>query len=139
MLKKHGRLWAIGYDQIDRAAQMHDEVIRLGAKHCLEVLNPSVVVRYTDGIVTLDGQRFLGHISHYRNTWRRILADFALGVPPLTEAGVGALVGNGRVASDDVGIDEAFISDVEELLKPGTSALFVLDQEGDMDALLQGI
>jgi uncharacterized membrane protein len=28
---------------------------------------------------------------------------------------------------------------VEKLMQPGTSALFVLDQEGDMAAILQGI
>ena len=41
--------------------------------------------------------------------------------------------------SDETGINEDFISDVERLMKPGTSALFVLDQEGDMDAILEGI
>jgi uncharacterized membrane protein len=28
---------------------------------------------------------------------------------------------------------------MEALMKPGTSALFVLDQEGDMEGILQGI
>ena len=42
-------------------------------------------------------------------------------------------------ASHDVGIDEDFVSEVQRLMKPGTSALFVLDREGDMDAILQGI
>ena len=31
------------------------------------------------------------------------------------------------------------IAEVQALLKPGTSALFVLDQERNMDAILQGI
>ena len=139
MLTKPRRLWAVGFDQIERAAEIRDEVIRLGAKHCLVVLNTAVVVRYPDGIVTLDGHRFLGHISHWGDTFARCLAAFALGVPPLTEAGVGALVRDTCDASHDVGIDDAFISEVEDLLKPGTSALFVLDEEGDLDALLQGI
>src|SRR5262245_43350160 len=139
MLTQPRRLWAVGFDRMERAAEVRDEVIRLGAKHCLVVLNTAVILRYPDGIVTLEGQRFLGHISHCGGTLARFLAAFALGVPPLTEAGVGALVRNGCDASDDVGIDEAFIGEVEELLKPGTSALFVLDEEGDMDALLQGI
>src|SRR5262245_52454091 len=139
MLTKPRRLWAIGFDQMERAAEVRDEVIQLGVKRCLVVLDTAVVVRYPDGIVTLDGQRFLGHISHWTTTSARCLAAFALGVPPLTEAGVGALVRNGCEALDDVGIDEAFVSEVEDLLKPGTSALFVLDEEGDMDALLRGI
>ena len=44
-----------------------------------------------------------------------------------------------RGAAAELGIDNAFVSEVQSLMKPGTSALFVLDQEGDMDAILQGI
>jgi uncharacterized membrane protein len=35
------------------------------------------------------------------------------------------------------GISDDFIRDVEAMMKPGTSALFVLDDEGDMDMILQ--
>src|SRR5262249_6249287 len=136
---KRGRLWAIGYDRIERATQLRDEVIRLGAEHCLVVLDTAVGVRYPHRIITLDGKRVLDPINSPRHTFASCLAAFALGVPPLTEAGVGALVRCKGAAATDVGIDEAFISEVEELLMPGTSALFVLDQEGDMDALLRGI
>jgi uncharacterized membrane protein len=38
-----------------------------------------------------------------------------------------------------VGIDDDFVNEVQALIKPGTSALFILDQEGDMPALLRGI
>jgi uncharacterized membrane protein len=138
-MTSRGRLWAIGYDRMERAAQVREEVIRLGQRHCIIVLNTAVVVRYADGIVTLDGERFLGRINLRPHTFASFIAAIALGVPPLTEAGVGALVRNTSAASDDVGIDENFVSDVERLLKPGTSALFVLDQEGDMDALFHGI
>ena len=63
-----------------------------------------------------------------------------MGAPPLTGAAVGALLrGTGGTASEDAGIDEDFVSEVEGLMRPGTSALFVLDREGDMAAILQGI
>jgi uncharacterized membrane protein len=38
-----------------------------------------------------------------------------------------------------LGLGEEFIRDVEGLMKPGTSALFVLDDEGDMDVILHAI
>src|SRR5262249_8042658 len=64
----------------------------------------------------------------------------ALGAPPLSGAAVGALVrGTGACASTEVGIDDDFVCEVEKLMKPGTSTLFVLDREGDMPAILQGI
>jgi uncharacterized membrane protein len=67
------------------------------------------------------------------------LAGLALGAPPLTGAAIGALVRRTGGAAAEVGIDDAFISEVQSLMKPGTSALFVLDQEGYKDAILQGI
>jgi uncharacterized membrane protein len=39
----------------------------------------------------------------------------------------------------EVGITDGFVRQVAELMKPGTSAVFVLDQEGDMDAILHAI
>jgi uncharacterized membrane protein len=139
MPTRPGRLWAIGFDRMERAAEVCDEVLELGVRHCLVVLKTAVVVRYADGIVTLDGERFLGRVDHRGHTFASFIAAIALGVPPLTGAAVGAMVRNTSAAADEAGIDETFIGEVEELLQPGTSALFVLDEEGDMDALLAGI
>jgi uncharacterized membrane protein len=35
-----------------------------------------------------------------------------------------------------MGINGEFIGEVQSLMKPGTSAFFVLNQEGDADAIL---
>ena len=37
-----------------------------------------------------------------------------------------------------LGISDDFIREVEVLMKPGTCALFVLEQEGDLAAMLKG-
>ena len=37
------------------------------------------------------------------------------------------------------GIGEDFVKEVEQLMKPGSSAIFVLDNEGDMDVILHKI
>ena len=60
---------------------------------------------------------------------------------PLTGATIGALVGGAgtAAAASQVGIGEDFIRDVEALMKPGTSALFVLDDEGNMEVILDTI
>ena len=138
-MTKSGHLWAIGYDDTERAARVRDEINRLGDEHCLILLDIAVAVRYPDGSVTIDGQPFV--VSPIRGRgFASFLAGLALGAPPLTEAAVGAWVRHaGACASTEVGIDEDFVCDVEKLMKPGTSALFVLDQEGDMPAILQGI
>lgn len=133
-MTKPGRLWAVGFEEMDRAAQVRE----LGTERCLIVLDTAMAVCYPDGIVTLNGEPFLCNVTRPPNTLASFIAAVAPGIPPLTEAGAGALV-RSRSAASDSGIDENFVSEVGGLLKPGTSALFVLDQEGDMDALLRGI
>jgi uncharacterized membrane protein len=58
---------------------------------------------------------------------------------PLTGAAAGALCGSTGGAAAEAGFDTDFVNEVQARMRPGTSALFVLDQEGDMTALLQGI
>ena len=86
-----GHLWAIGYDDMGRAAQVRDEITRLGERHCLILLDTAVVVRYPDGSVTLDGEPFVAVPKIRGRTFASFLAGLALGAPPLTGAAVGAL------------------------------------------------
>jgi uncharacterized membrane protein len=67
------------------------------------------------------------------------LAGLALAAP-LTGAGVGALLG-GSVSAflNAVGFGDDFVQEVNHLMKPGTSALFVMDDEGDMEVILHNL
>jgi uncharacterized membrane protein len=135
---KAGHLWAIGYDDMRRAEQVREVITRLGQRHCLILLETAVAVRYPDGLFTLDGESVVATSKIQGHTFASFLAGLALGAPPLTGAAVGALLrGTGLAAA--VGIGEEFVAAVAQLMSPATSALFVLDQEGDMDALLPGI
>jgi uncharacterized membrane protein len=134
-----GHLWAIGYDDMRRAEQVRQEITRLGEEHSLLLFDTAVVVRYPDGSVTCDGEPFMTAIHLGGHTVAGFLAGLALGAPPLTGAAVGALVGRTGGAAAGIGIDGDFIRDVAELIKPGTSALFVLEQECDPAEILQGI
>jgi len=138
-MSKGAHLWAIGYDDVQRADQVRAEVRRLHEKHCLELLDSAVVVRYPDGSVTLNGEAFVAPIHFGGHTFTSFLAGLILAVPPLTGAVVRALVGNAGDTLLEAGINTDFVNEVQALLKPGTSALFILDREGDNTALLQGI
>jgi uncharacterized membrane protein len=131
-------LWAIGYDDMEQAGQVRAAITRLGEKHCLILLDSAVVVRYLDGSLTVDGEPFVAPPRLGRHTFASFLAGLALAVPPLTGAAVGALASR-RAVLAEVGIDERFVSEVEALMKPGTSVLFVLDQERDRETILQGV
>jgi uncharacterized membrane protein len=138
-MSKGAHLWAVGYDDVDRAEQVRAEIVRLSERHCLILLDTAVVVRYPDGCVTLDGEPFVAAIRFSGHTFASFLAGLALGAPPLTGAAVGAWAGAAGGPAAEVGIDQGFVCEVQALMKPGTSALFVLDQEVDMPAILQGI
>ena len=133
-----GHLWAIGYNDTERAAQVRDEIDRLGEDGRLILLNTAVVVRFPDGCATLDGEPFVSAPDFRGRTLASFFAALALGAPPLTGAAAGALA---RATCNDSAsaIDNDFLREVEALMRPGTSALFVLDQEGNMDAILRGI
>jgi uncharacterized membrane protein len=132
-------LWAIGYDEMEAAEQVRTEIARLGERRCLILLDTALVVRYSDGSVTLNGEPFVCVLNFRGHTFASFLAGLALGAPPLTGPAASALVRAAGGTAVEVGIDEDFIKEVQAIMKPGTSALFVLDQEGDMDEILQGI
>ena len=140
-MTKSGNLWAIGYDDIGRANQVCDEIISLGwDKHYLLLNDVAVVVRHPDGSFTLNREKFPAAANILGCSVVGFLAGLVVGVP-ITGATIGAMVaGTGSVAVlASAGIGEDFIKDVERLMKPGTSALFVLDDEGDMDVILHKI
>ena len=137
-------LWAIGYDDVARADQVRDEIVNLGwgsgrAAKYLILEDCAAVIRHPDGSFTLDRTRFSGVANILACTGAGFLAGLVLAAP-LTGATIGALLGSaGTAAATHVGIREDFIRDVEALMRPGTSALFVLDRERDMAAILEGI
>ena len=140
-MTKPGNLWAIGYDDMGRANQVCDEIISLGwHKHYLILDDVAVVVRHPDGSFTLNREAFPAASNVLGCSVVGFLAGLVLGAP-LTGATIGAMVGGAGTAavSASVGIGDDFVGEVKGLMKPGTSAIFVLDQGGDMDVILHAI
>jgi hypothetical protein len=54
---KSGHLWAVGYENMERAEQVRAEVGRLSERRCLTPLDTAVAVRYPDGSLTPDGSK----------------------------------------------------------------------------------
>jgi uncharacterized membrane protein len=137
-------LWAIGYDDMARADQVRDEITQLGwgtgnASKYLILEDIAVVVRHPDGSFTLDRKPFPGLANILGSTGVGFLAGLVLAAP-LTGATIGALLGSaGSAAATHAGIKDDFIHDVVSMMKPGTSALFVLDDEGDLEMILHKI
>ena len=133
-------LWAVGFDDIARAEAVRQEIISLsGPQQALILLDTAVVVREADGSFTLNRER----VHTIRNTISGGVVGFLAGLvvaQPLGGAAVGAIVGlTGSQVASAIGIENTFIQDLEAMMKPATSVLFVLDDEGDMDLLLHKI
>ncbi|MGA7496535.1 MAG: DUF1269 domain-containing protein [Isosphaeraceae bacterium] len=138
-MSKSGYLWAIGFDDMGRAAQFRDEITRLGwEKHCLILLDVAVAVRYPDGSFTLNGEPFVD-VNNIVGCKACFLAGLALGAPPLTGAAARFVLGSFGADAVAGMISDNFVREVKRLIKPGTSVLFVLDDGGDMDAILHAI
>jgi uncharacterized membrane protein len=137
-------LWAIGYENTERADQVRDEIAELGwgagnAAKYLILEDIAVVVCHPDGSFTVGRKPFPGVANILACTGVGFLAGLVLAAP-LTGATIGALLGSaGTAAATHAGISQEFVSDVEAMMKPGTSALFVLDDEGDMEVILHKI
>src|SRR5215471_14787559 len=61
---------------------------------------------------------------------------------PLTGAPIGAALGGAGTIIGSIeaaGVSNDFVRNLEALMKPGTSALFVLGSEGDMEVILRKI
>jgi uncharacterized membrane protein len=133
-------LWAIGYDDMERAAALRNEIVRLGwERQCLILGDVALVVRRPDGSFTIDREPFPIATNLAVCTAVGFLTGLALAAP-FSGAACGALLGCvGSATATAVGIDPGFIRKVERLMQPGTSALFVLDDGGDMELILAAI
>ena len=134
-------LWAVGYDDMDRASQVRDEIVKLGwVDNRLLLTDLVVVVRHLDGSFILDREHFPTSSNIMGASAVGFLAGLVVGVP-IVGAAIGAMVGGAGTAMHAIsaGIADDFVKDVQRLMKPGTSAIFVLDSEGDMDVILHAI
>lgn len=140
-MKTTEHLWAVGYDNMERAHQVRAEIVRLGwVANSLLLNDLAVVVRHLDGSFTLDRERFPTGSNILGASAVGFLAGLVIGVP-IVGAAIGAAVGGAgaamSVASADIAED--FVKDAQGLMKPGTSAIFVLESGGDMDTILHAI
>ena len=134
-------VWAIGYEDMERASQVRAEIVHLGWGESRLLLDDvAVVVRHLDGSFTVDRERLAVTPNILGASAVGFIAGLVLGVP-VVGAAIGAIVGSAGSASIlmSTGIADDFVTEVKRLMRPGTSALFVLDHQGDMEVILHGI
>src|SRR5438552_2968702 len=93
-------LWAVGYDDMERANHVREEIIRLGwVENRLILEDVAVVVRHLDGSFTINRERFPAASNIVGWSAVGFLAGLVLGMP-LVGAAVGAAGGPAGVAHE---------------------------------------
>src|SRR5258706_9041205 len=140
MTPRQAHLWAIGYDDPGQAERARAEVTSLaGPGQYLLLLDVAILARAVDGSYTLNREPFPLTSNIFGGGALGFLAGLALAAP-MTGAAIGALLGTAAsTVANAVGIEDVFIRDVERLMKPGTSAVLLLDHQGDMQVILHAI
>jgi uncharacterized membrane protein len=131
-------LFVIAYDDVATASQVRDKLFELSKQHLVELEDAVVVERSEDGRIKLHQA-----VSHTAvgaaggALWGGVIG--LLFLAPLLGAAVGAAAGAAGGAITDTGIDDKFMKDLSQNLRPGAAALFVLVKQAAGDKVIPQI
>ena len=132
-------LWAIAYDEPTRAEATREQVLAVGGEgESLNLLDMAILACHADGSFTLDKEPLSGASSVPRGPIS-LLVGLALAGPLSGYALDAMLRDNSSSNSSVAGISDSFVGEIKTLLKPDTSALLVLDEEGNLEEILAAI
>jgi uncharacterized membrane protein len=128
-------LVVLTFDDIEQAGQAFEALKEAQSGGFLKIDDAAVIVKQESGKVEIKNQMDTG------TKWGAIgggmvgllLASVFF---PLAGIAIGAIGGALIGKSLDMGVDQKFVKDVTETLKPGSSALFVIGKEGDPSVVL---
>ena len=137
-MNSSAHLWAVAYDDVDRARQVREVIASLaGPGLSLQLLDIAILVRLPDGSLMFDGKPFSARSHVFHHGPLGILAGFALAVPLLSDEAVTRLFDSiAPDGSDALGINQKFKQDIASMMRPGTSALLVLVVAQNVTAIL---
>lgn len=131
-------LFVVAYDDVATADQVRDKLFELSKQHLVELEDAVVVERHEDGRIKLHQA-----VSHTAvgaaggALWGGVIG--LLFLAPLLGAAVGAAAGAAGGAITDTGVDDRFMKDLSQNLRPGAAALFVLVKQAAGDKVIPQI
>ncbi|MFF0135173.1 DUF1269 domain-containing protein [Streptomyces sp. NPDC005227] len=131
-------LFVVAYDDVATAGQVRDKLFELSKQHLVELEDAVVVERHEDGRIKLHQA-----VSHTAvgaaggALWGGVIG--LLFLAPLLGAAVGAAAGAAGGAITDTGVDDRFMKDLSQNLRPGAAALFVLVKQAAGDKVIPQI
>jgi len=131
-------LVVIGYESEIKAEEVRLALLKLQREYLIDMGDAVVAVREADGSVKLRqlvNTTAAGALSG--GFWGTLVG--VLFMNPLIGLAVGTMAGAASGALTDVGIDDKFMKQLGETLKPGTAALCVLVRRATPDKVLEEI
>jgi uncharacterized membrane protein len=137
-MSNSAHLWAVGYDDADRATRTQEVLTSLnGPERPLQLLEIAVLTRLPEGSFLLNGKPFEAGDHGLHRGILAILTSFALAVPLMSDEAVArAFDSSAPEVANSLGIDEKFKQEIGSMMRPGTCALLVLDVAEDMNVIL---
>jgi uncharacterized membrane protein len=131
-------LIVLGFDNMEKAAQVRDELIKLQKEHLIALEDAAVVVRDSEGKIKIEQAVNLAAAGAINGgLWGTLIGLLFLN--PLLGLVVGAGAGALSGSLSDIGINDDFIKEVGNTITPGTSALFVLVKQITTDKVMEDI
>lgn len=131
-------LFAIAYEDEFKAEEVRLTLAKLQKEHLIELEDAAVVVKNAEGKIKLKQAINLTAAGAASGSFWGLLIG-TLFFSPLFGAAVGAATGALGGALSDIGVDDDFMKDLGENLKPNTSALFILVRKVTPDKVLDEV
>lgn len=129
-------LVVIGFDNEHQAEEVRLELIKMAHEYLVDLEDAVVAVKKPDGKVKLNQIYHLTAAGAIQGGfWGTLIGLLFLN--PLLGAAVGAGAGAVTGALSDVGINDQFMKELSQSLKPGSSALFILVRKATTDKVLE--
>jgi uncharacterized membrane protein len=129
-------LIVVAFDSEVGAEEMRAAMVQLQKEYIVELADAAVVVRTLDGKIRVKQAHDLVGAGALGGAFWGMLVGL-LFFMPWVGAAVGAAAGaiSGRLS--DIGVDDTFIKQVGEQIKPGMSAIFLLITKQTPDRLIE--
>lgn len=133
-------LWAVGYDDPARAAAVRAELLGRAHRHGLHVADVVLATRLPDGAFELRRDQPLSVAAGAAGYGALGFLVGLVVLQPVAAAALAAAVGGATAwSAGRFGVDDGFIAAVKDLVRPGTSALFLLTRSENLDAVRHAI
>jgi uncharacterized membrane protein len=135
---KMSTLVVVGYDDLYKAQEMRMKLVKLQKDYLVDLEDAVTVTRDEKGKVKLHQIVDLPAVGAFQGGfWGTLIG--CLFFAPIFGMAVGAASGALSGALADAGINDQFMKDLGNTLKPGTSALCVLIRQATTDKVLSEI